>query len=144
MARKATVKPVAKHYFDLLAEEGYRPKVSRSDDNQSALRFKSEGVGFLLIVDEDDDSFFHLSLAYELGDGVADMAGAMSRANDLNADYKAVKVTVHPAERGVRFHIEAFFDAPATLPVIQRSIGALRNAARAYFEPARPADRLDA
>ena len=143
MAR-TTVKPVAKHYFDLLAEEGYRPKVTRSQDNQAILRFKSEGIAFLLFVDEDDEAFFHLALVYELGDGVADIAGAMSRANDLNAGYKAVKVTIHPAERGVRFHVEALLEAPATLPVIQRSLGALRNVARAYFEPARPADRLDA
>jgi putative sensory transduction regulator len=144
MARKATMEPVAKRYSDLLAEEGYRPKVNPSEDNHSIVRFKSEGNVFLLFVDEDDEAFFHLALAYELGDGVTDMAGAMSRANDLNSDYKAVKVTVHPAERSVRFHVEAFLEAPATLPVIQRSIGALRNAARAYFEQARPADRLDA
>ena len=125
MTRKAMVKPVAKHYFDLLAEEGYRPKVVRAEDNQSVVRFKSEGNAFLLFVDEDDEAFFHLALGYDLGDGVADMAGAMSRANDLNADYKAVKVTLHPAERSVHFHVEAFLEAPATLPVIQRSIAAL-------------------
>ena len=144
MARRATVKPVVKHYLDLLAEEGYRPKVTPSEDDHSVVRFKSEGTAFLLFADEDDEAFFHLATGYELGDGVADMAGAMSRANDLNADYKAVKVTVHPAERSVRFHVEAFLDTPATLAVIQRSVGALRNAARAFFEPARPADRLDA
>jgi hypothetical protein len=93
-------------------------------------------------VDEDDEAFFHLALVYELGDGVADIAGAMSRANDLNADYKAVKVTI---TRGARrpFHVEALLEAPATLP----SSSAPRcapNVARAYFEPARPADRLDA
>jgi hypothetical protein len=40
--------------------------------------------------------------------------------------------------------VEAFLEGFATLPVIQRSIGALRDAARAFFEPARAADRLDA
>jgi hypothetical protein len=144
MARKATTTPVAKRYFDLLAEEGYRPKIGSSENNHSILRFKSEGTVFLLFVDEDDESFFHLALTYDLGDGVADMAGAMSRANDLNADYKAVKVTVHPAEQSVRFHVEAFLEDLATLSVIQRCIGALRDAARAFFEPARAADRLDA
>ncbi|WP_242370646.1 YbjN domain-containing protein [Anaeromyxobacter sp. SG26] len=138
------VKPVAKHYLDLLAEEGYRPKAVRTENNQSVIRFKSEGTGFLLFVDEDDETFFHLAFGYDLGDGVADMAGAMSRANDLNADYKAVKVTVHPAERSVHFHVEAFLERLPTLPVIQRSIGALLNAARAYSEPARSADQLDA
>ncbi len=144
MARRATLKPAVKHYVDLLTEEGYRPKVIPSDDNHSVVRFKAEGTAFLLFADEDDEGFFHLATGYGLGDDVVDLAGFVSRANDVNSDLKAVKVTVHPAERSVRFHVEAFLDAPATLPVIQRSIGALRNAARAYFEPARPADRLDA
>ena len=142
MDRKATPKPAVKHYLDLLADEGFRPTLTR-DERQSILRFKWEGVAFLLIVDDEDDDFFHLALSYALGDGV-DVAAAISRANDVNQGYKAVKITIHPAERSVRFHVEAFLESPATFRILERSVAALKDAARAYFEQARPADRLDA
>ena len=48
-----------------------------------------------------------------------------------------MKVIVSAQDRCVRFHVEAFLDAPATVPVLERSMGALRNAAASFFEPVR-------
>lgn len=85
-------------------------------------------------MDEDDAPFFHLGIAFELAPEWQDVSAAMERANELNEELKAVKVTIHPEDRSARFHVEAFIDAPATMAVISRSVVALRNASRQLFE----------
>ena len=117
-------------------------KKDEAGDRNPVIRFKSEGQKFVILVDEDDEAFFALGLSYELGE--IDLATAKDRANELNEQLKAVKVTVSAEDRCVRFHVEAFLESPATVPVIERSIGALRNAAASFFEPARRVDQLDA
>jgi hypothetical protein len=135
---------LAARYLELLSDEGYRPKLDDTEagDRNPVIRFKSEGQKFVVLVDEDDEGFFALGLSYELGD--VDLVTAKDRANELNEQLKAVKVIVSADDRCVRCHVEAFLDAPATVPVLERSIGALRNAAASFFEPARRADQLDA
>jgi hypothetical protein len=146
MARKQTVapdtSPLARSYLDLLAEEGYRPKRERCGETSGVITFKSEGDGYILLVDGDDSQFFHLATAYAL-DALAPTE-ALERANRLNDQAKAVKVTVHPEEGAVRFHIEAFVGQPVDLEVFERSLGAIKNAATLFFRPAPRADHLDA
>jgi hypothetical protein len=88
-------------------------------------------------VDEEDDAFFSGSLS--LAPEWEDVAAATARANELNSELKAVKVTVHPEAKAARFHVEAFLDAPASMAILERSIGALRNAMREFF--AQPRER---
>ena len=135
---------LAARYLELLADEGYRPKLDGTEtgDRNLVIRFKLEGQKFVVLVDEDDEGFFALGLSYDLGD--VDLATAKDRANELNEQLKAVKVIVSAQDRCVRFHVEAFLESPATLPVLERSMVALRNAAASFFEPARRADQLDA
>lgn len=133
---------LAERYFDLLSEEGYRPKLEPTGDRTSTVAFKAEGQAFVLLVDEDDEDFFAIGLAYGLGD--VDPAAAMNRAHELIDQLKVVKVVVAPETRGVRFLVEVFLEAPATMRLVDRALAALRNTARAFFEPARTADHLDA
>jgi hypothetical protein len=143
MARKLKLPPVATQYFDLLAEEGYRPTCNRIDDTVSAVLFKVEGTKVVVFSDEEDESFFHLGVAVELNEGM-EIPWALDRANHLNDDLKAVKVTIHPDDRSVRFRIEAFLPGPPTLEMIQRSVGAIGNAEKQFFATEEAPRRLDA
>lgn len=139
-----TSRTLAARYFGLLRAEGYRPKMDRSDDRHTSIPFKSEGQTFVLFVDEEDEAFFHLGIAYDLAPEWEDVAAATARANDLNSELKTVKVTVHPEAKAARFHVEAFLDAPASMAILERSIGALRNAVREFFARPRERRQLDA
>jgi hypothetical protein len=55
-----------------------------------------------------------------------------------------VKAIVSAQDRCVRFLVEMFLEAPATMPLLERSMSALRNAAASFFEPAPRVDHLDA
>lgn len=142
--KKMTTRTLAARYFDLLRSEGYRPKLDRSDDQHSVIPFKSEGQAFLLFVDEEDPAFFHLGTGFALAPEWRDPAAAMTRAAELGDELKVVKVTVHPEDGAVRFHVESFVEAPATIGIIERSIGALRNAAERFFAVQREGRHLDA
>ncbi len=143
MATSTQPRTLASRYQDLLAEEGYRPQVASDEDGPTIINFKSEGEAFLLFVEDRDPNFLHLGSGYELGD--VDLAAAVSRANDLNEELKGVKLTVWAPDRSVRIHIESFLDQPpASIAVLERGVGAIRNAARKFFEAARAPDQLDA
>jgi hypothetical protein len=133
---------LAGRYFDQLAEEGYRPKLEQTEDRTSTVAFKAEGLTFVLLVDETDEDFLGLGLSYALGE--VDPVAAGNRAHELNDQFKVVKVCVDSQDRSVRFMVEVFLEAPATMRLLGRAMSALRNAAKAFFEPARPVEHLDA
>jgi hypothetical protein len=141
MAMKSAAN-ATQRYLDLLAEEGCRPKLEGSSDSQATISFKSEGESFLLFVDEDDETFLHIGSFYELGEVDADCA--LSLANDLNELLKAVKVTIAPEDRAVRFHVESFLEDAPSMKHIERAVSLLRGAAVEFFEPGRAVDYLDA
>jgi hypothetical protein len=126
------MQPVAARYFDLLAEEGFRPTCDRIDDTVSAVLFKVEGTKVVIFTDEEDEDFLHMGLAIDL-DEAMEIAWALDKANSLNDDRKAIKVTVHPEDRTVRFRIEAFLPGPPSLGMIQRSVGAITGALEEFF-----------
>jgi hypothetical protein len=145
MLERMTTPPastLASRYFDLLAQEGFRPNVA-SDEGPTIITFRAEGVGYLLLVEENDPEFFHLATAYELRD--VDFVATVTRANELNEELKATKITVWPPDGSIRIHVESYVDsAPVSIGVLERTIGAIQVASRRFFEPARPPDRLDA
>jgi len=141
MAMKSAAN-LAERYLDLLAEEGYRPKLEGSSDVHAVISFKSEGESFMVFVDEDDESFLHVGSFYELGKIEAD--SALSLANELNEQLKVIKITVSPQDNAVRFHVESFLDEAPAMSHIELAVSSLREAAVEFFEPARSADHLDA
>lgn len=137
MARKTATPAAATRLFDRLAEEGFRPKLEVDDETHSTISFKVEGRHFLSFVDEEDPGFFHLGLCYELPEGMT-LPWALDRANALNEELKAAKVTVRAEEREIRFHIELFVDGAPAPDLLERSVSVLRLASKKFFATERP------
>lgn len=137
MARKTATPAAATRIFDLLAEEGFRPKIECDDDVHSTISFKSEGRHFLSFVDEEDPGFFHLGLCYEIPEGMT-LPWALDRANELNEEFKVVKFTVRSQEREIRFQVELFVEGAPAADVLGRSLAQLRFASKRFFAAERP------
>ena len=145
--RTAPPKPVAAAFLDVLAEEGYRPKVDgdREDERSSCIAFKAEGTTYLLFAYEDDPEYLRLGVSYDLGDGRDDTAALAAVANQVNEQVKGVKAVLSTDDRSVRFSVETFLTGQrVTGALIERALGALRKAADDFFEARRPPERLDA
>lgn len=142
-----TAKPVADAYVDILAEEGYRPKIERgeSDDTSTVIHFKSEGIRYRLFAYEDDPEYFRLGVSYDLGEGPHDAALLARIANDVNDRLKGVKAVLGLDQNGVRFVVESFLTGQkVTAALVERATSALRSAADDFFAARRPPDHLDA
>lgn len=121
-------------YVELLADEGYRPRVE-SDDDRVDILFKSEGVQYCLVVGRDDPDFFALTLCYGVEDEGLTLEQLHALANDANELWKVAKVTVHPAGEAVRFWYEAFGQLGAE--GLERAIAILRRASDEFFREIR-------
>ena len=90
-------------YFDLLAEEGYRPV--RDDDGD--ISFKKEGYSLYISIDENDPTFFRLVLPrfWEIAKGTE--AEIYSIIDSTNLSVKAVKI--YCEDGYVSASIEAFY-----------------------------------
>jgi hypothetical protein len=147
IAAAASSKPVAHAFREVLAEEGYRPKVEGGEDETTTTRiaFKSEGTRFTLYAYEDDPEYFRLAAAYDLGEGPHDGAGLASIANHVNEHVKAVKTVLDLDRNGVRFIVETFLTGQKVTPaLIERATSALRAAANDFFAARRPPGHFDA
>jgi hypothetical protein len=146
IAAAASSKPVAHAFCEVLAEEGYRPKVEGDEDETTTrIVFKSEGTRFTLYAYEDDPEYFRLAAAYDLGEGPHDDAGLASIANHVNEHMKGVKTVLDLDRNGVRFIVETFLTGQKVTPaLIERATSALRAAANDFFASRRPPGHLDA
>lgn len=124
---------IGEKYVELLANEGYRPRLE-TDEGSVEILFKSEGVQYRLGLEEADPEFFTLSLCYGVDDAVP-VEQLLSIANSANERWKVVKATVHPTGEAARFQYEAF--GQLTPESLQRALSILRTASNAFFEEIR-------
>lgn len=124
---------IGEKYVELLANEGYRPKLE-ADDESVEILFKSEGAGYRLGLDRDDAEFFALSLCYGVDEAVP-VEQLLAIANDMNERWKVVKVTVQPTGEAVRFQYEAF--GQLTAETLERALSILRTTSHAFFKEVR-------
>lgn len=128
--------PVARRWQRLLAREGYRPslEVNSEDATLVCLHFKREGLRHQLYVEEGDPTFFHLASVFHLDTAAHPEAALFARANDLNGRYKGVQITLDLEDPSVGFHAEGFSERLPSGEVLERWMGLLRRASRAFFE----------
>jgi hypothetical protein len=125
----------AKQWMDFLGEEGYRPVMEDHEENPewSRLKFKAEGKKCQAFVDEDDPSFAHVQLSYDLRDG-RDLGVLARIANDINGSLKCAKATVDDDAATVRFNMEWFQDGLPSAQLFERALCQLAAAAAQFFE----------
>jgi hypothetical protein len=132
---------LAARWMDFLAAEGFRPALELNEDNteRSRLRFKAEGKKYSLYLDEEDPTFVHLELAYNLGVG-RDLDQLSRTANEVNESLKGAKTTVDADASTARFHLEWFQEELPSLALLERCLSQLATAAGRYFERLGPAE----
>jgi hypothetical protein len=125
---------VGEKYVELLANEGYRPKIETDDESVDIL-FRSEGIQYRLALYHDDPEFFALSLCYGIDEQGVTLEQLLAIANDANERWKIAKVTLHPVGEAVRFQYEAFGQLAAE--GLERAIGILRMTSNEFFKEVR-------
>lgn len=125
---------VTERYVELLANEGYRPKVD--EDDATEIDFKVERVRFRMIVDPTDPDFIAISLAYRVENGHA-LEQLLTVANEMNHRVKVVKVLVQPDASAVRFSYETLVRGALDPELLERAISFLRGISDEFFEEIR-------
>ena len=125
---------VTNRYLELLADEGYRPKVV--DDEATEIEFKAERLRYRLVLDPKDPEFVAVTLSYRIDEGHP-LEQLFALANDFNQRIKVVKTLVHPAGELVRFAFEALSRDPLPPELLERALGFLRSTSDEYFEEIR-------
>jgi hypothetical protein len=128
---------VTDRYVELLANEGYRPKVD--EDDETEILFKAERLRFRMSLDSSDPAFVAITLSFSVEEGHA-LEKLLAVANEQNQRAKVVKVLVHPGGKSVRFSFEALCAGTLPLDLLERAIAYLRGVSDDYFEEIRKAD----
>jgi hypothetical protein len=125
--------------MDLLAEEGYRPRLEPGDDGPSVLDFKVEGRRFLVRAWASDEDFVQICTGVGLEEGGPDESALLRFGNELQAHYKGVKTYLPPSRSFVEFQIELLLGGhPLSADLLERCIGILRAAGRDFCRRLEP------
>ena len=133
LAKPRRAKTAVQRLKDLLAEEGYRPRLESREDGPSDLEFKVEGRRFLLRAWVSDEEFVQVCTGVLLDDGGPDEATLLRFGNELQAHYKGVKTYLPPSRAFVEFQIELFLGGhPLSPELLERCINILKAADRDF------------
>jgi hypothetical protein len=131
-----TQKTMREGWIDLLAEDGFRPRLEVNDEEPERCRiaFKAEGLTYHLYLDDRDLGFSNLTLCYRLGTyATAPDFAVLAAANDENHEAKAAKVTVDLTDRSITVSIETFSEVFPTTTVLERMVNQCRYSADRFF-----------
>lgn len=125
---------------DLLAEEGYRPRVAEPDGPFRRIDFKAEGTWYVVRVSEEDPDFVGICLGYLFDHPVPDMDVVLRAGVEVQAMAKVVKFCVDPKHAWYEFQAELFLGGGAlTARHVERCLHVLRRAAREFADRMRTA-----
>ena len=128
---------VTERYVELLANEGYRPKVD--EEGATEIDFKAERLHFRMLLDESDPDFVAINLTYTVEEGHAPEK-LLAVANELNRSVKVVKVLVHPEGHAVRFAYESLVRGTLDPDLLERAVSFLRSTSDEFFDEIRKAE----
>lgn len=126
-------------WFDLLAEEEYRPQVEADEaaPECSRIAFRVEGERYQLYLDEKDPTFFLLMVTYRLGDLSDEPELLLEAAHSVARKLKATKVRVDQEERLVHSSCEWFSETLPSAGLLGRLLFQCGCGAHDFFEKAR-------
>ena len=122
---------VASIYLDYLKGEGYVPEL----DDAGVVRFKREGLIYLIMIDPNDPQYFPMVLPnFWQSSDEATRREALEAINAVSGRIKAAKVVMDEAGR-VSAHVEIFLaDAEHAKPIMKRCMDAAQAAAQVFLE----------
>ena len=125
---------LAKIYSDYLKREGYLPET----EGNGMLRFKREGLIFLIVADGGDPEYFRLVLPnFWQASDEATRREALSAINETTQAIKVANVVVDDDGRA-SVYVELFItDAESATKLIQRCMDAASQAARIFLDKLR-------
>jgi hypothetical protein len=115
-------------FADFLRQEGYLPEIDADGD----VRFKCEGLTYLVVIDPDDPAFFRLVLpGFWSTNDEAQRRDALAAANHATATTKVAKIFV--GNDSVSGAAELFTESPAqATAMLRRCLAALQTAVRSF------------
>ena len=139
LAKPHRTKTAVQRLKDLLAEEGYRPRLESREDGPSALEFKVEGRRFVLRAWASDEEFVQVCTGVALDEGGPDEVTLLRLGNELQAHYKGMKTYLPPSRAFVEFQIELLRGGhPLTPELLQRCITSLQAVERDFCRRLEP------
>jgi hypothetical protein len=122
----------ARAYMDFLAAEGYRPQMDEDGD----VIFKSEGLTFVIITEEEDEEYVSLVLPnFWSIESEEELARALKAANEVNRSIKAAKIFVRKDGKNTWAAVEMFVKSPESFNLVfERSLRALKSAVARFAE----------
>lgn len=134
---ESKVAALAERIREFLAEQGFRPWTD--DEFPGAVRFRHEGLRFVVRFAEGDDDFVQFCLGYVLREESRDEQTLLRAMNQEQAETKVVKIYVSPECDLVEFQAELFLDGRMMSPsLLERVLWTLRRTSRKFFDRVRP------
>jgi hypothetical protein len=122
---------MASRCFDYLKTEGYVPEI----DGDGDVRFKREGLHYLIIIDAKDENYFRMALPnFWRSSDDASRREALDAINETTGSVKVAKV-VMSSTGSVSVYVELFVSgADEATKVMGRCMSAASAAARIFLE----------
>jgi hypothetical protein len=122
----------ARAYVDILAAEGYRPQMDEDGD----VIFKSEGLTFVIITEEEDEEYVSLVLPnFWSIESEEELARVLKAANEVNRSIKVVKIFVRKDGKNTWAAVEMFVKSPESFNLVfERALRALKGAVARFAE----------
>jgi len=126
---------IASPYIEYLKSEGYLPEL----DEAGVVRFKREGLVYLIVLDASDPDYFPMVLPnfWQSADE-ATRREALDAINETSGRVKVAKVVMDESGR-VSAHVESFVnDAEHAKQIMKRCMDAAHTAAQLFLEKMKP------
>ncbi len=120
---------------DVLAEEGYRPRVLEPSGGYRRIDFKAEGTRFQVRLNEDDPDFVAICVGYVFDDPVPDVNAILRAGHDVQSEAKVAKFCLDPECKWYELQAELFLGGrPLNGQQLERCVQVLRRAAREFYQ----------
>ena len=129
----------AQHVADFIEGQGHKAEPHTEDGSSyTSLWFRTRGLNFAILVDEDDRSFLKLSCSHSLPECVIADAVAMDILLRAQDRIKCVKFSALNDKRRLLCHVELLLpDGVGLEAVFWRAVGMVEKAAREVHEELR-------
>jgi hypothetical protein len=127
--------------FAFLKRHGFDPELQGSEKRFTQVVFRHEGDRFVVQLDEEDEDFLAVNLAYSLPAPHPGELTALRRAHAVQGSMKVVKIWLGPGQRFVEFQAPLLLGGHSLrIELLRTCMSILRRAAWEFHEVHVPYD----